>query len=57
MKTALIILFLNLGNIALAVGAAILAYHQKEGWGWMLCVLLLNSVSYKSTRKGEEADL
>jgi len=40
-------LITNLTSIASAVGAAILAYHDKKGWGWFLLVAVLTNATPK----------
>jgi hypothetical protein len=31
-------------------GAIFLAYHGKDGWGWMIVLAILTAVSFKETK-------
>lgn len=48
-RDILLIIFVCLMPISCFVGATFLAYHKKEGWGWLIFagVLIATSISFK----------
>jgi hypothetical protein len=49
MKNIAIMLVAELACLASIAGAVFLAYHGKEGWGWMIVLALATVVSHKVT--------
>ena len=50
MKNIGMMLIAELACLASIAGAVFLAYHGKEGWGWMIALALTTTVSYKVTK-------
>lgn len=47
MKSILLIILAELACLSSIAGSVFLAYHGKEGWGWLIVLALLTAVSYK----------
>ena len=50
MKNIILFLVAEMACLASIAGAVFLAYHGKDGWGWLIVLALLTAVSYKNTK-------
>lgn len=54
MKTVIAMLLINSLSIVLAVGAIIMIWYEKDGWGWLLFACLLCAHTFDGKKKEEK---
>jgi len=54
METIIKLLLINILPIVCIISSAVLAYFEKEGWGWMVFVALLSGNTVSTENKGDK---